>query len=221
MNTNDVINKLVDHLEPVNPIKPWAWFVGWIIFGVMALALLLQITGVRPDLLDKTEQWWFAAESLLIIILSLSCAQIVLKLGIPGNKPKTFLRRIPVMALMAWLAGSVIRMGGQALDVGAMALVPDAHAACAFFLWGVGAVVALPLFLFLRRAAPVHTSTAGALAVLSGAAFAAAGVQLFCQHETPAHIIAWHILPIVISMPLGLWIAKFIFSDQWEKSSLI
>lgn len=209
MKTNDLISQLVGGLKPVAPIRPSAWFGGWVAVGAFFVVGTAGFFGVRPDLVVAHP--WFFIESTLILLTSGACAWRAVKLGIPGSKP-TWMDRLPVFLIALWAGGTVVRL------FRASSLVPDLHVVCAAVLWGVGIVVSIPLFIFLRRAAPLNTAAAGASAGLAGASMSALSVQLFCVNSSPVHDLLWHILPFLLSAPLGLLGAAIWVKSPFAKS---
>jgi hypothetical protein len=154
------------------------------------------------------------------VILSGFAGWEAVKSGIPGksNEKKEFL--IPIILIGSWILGTLAQLASLFIHKGVLALTPDAHLACAVILLGMGLVAAVPLFIFLKKAAPLHPHLSGSLAGLASAALSTCCVQLFCLHDSPSHTIAWHIIPVLLAAPLGFAASKFFLTREWSKSML-
>ena len=77
------------------------------------------------------------------------------------------------------------------------------HAACVIEIAGFGLLVGWPLFVMLRRAAPLHQTWTAALGTLAATALGAAATQFICPIDDPAHQLVGHLLPVIVLCGVG------------------
>jgi hypothetical protein len=198
MKNDKIIEKLTAELTPVARLSPfWVRYSLWLGSVFAVLTALLAITGIRRDLTLMANRGWDWAEvGLLVVLLALS-AWGAIRHSVPGDG--TRLQKVaPITILAAWIVMTLARVAAAAFEDGATALIPDSHSACADIIAVVSLLIWAGTIVVLRRAAPLDARWIGALSGLASAAAAAVGTQFFCVYEQSAHILAWHVLPVVL-----------------------
>lgn len=194
---NFLIEGLVGKLEPVRPFERrmgWTLVSGAFVLtvGVVALAF-----GFRPGLLEGRMSELFVLASGLILLLGISTASAAImmanpRVGAAYDGPRwamASLGLLPLSVILAWVAP---RADQRAMMDG----LRDWH--CALDGTLLGGLVAIALFTWLRRGAPVAPERAGMFAGVAAGALGAFGNGLACPWENLAHIGALHVAPIIV-----------------------
>ncbi|HYN05982.1 MAG TPA: NrsF family protein [Vicinamibacterales bacterium] len=196
MKTEDLIVQLAQKARPVTPLAPpvarlAAWTVGAVIFVVLGVAVI----GIRVDGWAKLQQARYLVELLLTIAIGILAAAAALVLGIPAAERTRLQRWLPLVAAGAWagLLGRDVLLGGS---VAARLLQLPIHLACILEIAGLAILPGLILFGMLRRSAPLRLEWAAGLSGLAALAVAAAGTQLICPVDDPAHLFIGHFIPV-------------------------
>lgn len=198
MKTKETINRLVDDLTPVDPLpSQGVRFAVWLGAAAAIATVLLSFTGFRrtwPDMLAQGRLW---TDFLPMMVLAVVAAWSVLELSVPG-RGKRIHRSLPLALLLLWGSATVLRVVWHGMHAGWTAIIPDRHLICALIVTGTAGAASVPLFLLVKRAAPLDRPWNGALIALASAGIAMVCLEFICLHAKPAHLLAWHVLPVGI-----------------------
>ncbi|MBV9080749.1 MAG: DUF1109 domain-containing protein [Elusimicrobia bacterium] len=203
----NLIDDLVQDLSPVRRLPSFGTRAAmWLAGAAMVVGLVLNVTGIRVDVTENLSHPYYSAETALVVLIAIVCALDALRESVPGQR--AYPRWAAVAAFAAWMVLSVGRLFSAVANDGVSALIPDVHLACAVITLSASALAAVPLFLLLKRAAPMDPGWCGALLGLSSSGVATIAVQLYCVHRTPAHIMVWHVLPVIAAVLAGTFVGR-------------
>jgi hypothetical protein len=211
MRTEDLIDRLAQHAEPVRPLaSPMRRASIWLSIAVGVVVAIFAIEGPRPDLALKMSETPYLLEWLGSLATGWAAAVAAFHLSLPDRSRRWLL--LPLAPAALWLSGigygcltDWIRLGPDGFAVGTS--------------WGCFRtilLVSLPLtalqLVMLRHAArlrPIETLATGSLAA---AAFSAAGLSLFHHLDTALMVLIWHMGSIVLVVAFWSLGARRIFS---------
>lgn len=196
MATNDVIDRLVQQLEPVSPLAlPTVRLSWWVAASAAAAALAVSALGRRGDLVAVVFAQPFQVHVVLLVLAAVSSAAAALALAIPGEPVRAWRRAAPPVALGAWLAW----LGGELMLLAASGGTawPAAGWGCVAKAFAIGAAPGLMLATMVGRGAPGDVRATVTFAALAAAAVGALGVELTCPLDGPMHLLVWHAGPVM------------------------
>jgi hypothetical protein len=188
MNTDDLVQKLADGLEPAVPLqRPAAragvWFAGAVLY-IAALAIGMGFINGYPDGVD-VRSW---AVQIAAVVTSLLAGAAAFASVIPGLSSRS--RFLAIAAAVLWL---VILATTSTGDADWSAVSSATHEWwCVGFIVAGGAPLLVVLARMLRRGAPLNPATTAAFAALSVAALANVGACISLPHANNAITLAWH-----------------------------
>jgi hypothetical protein len=203
-------DELVRDLAPVRRVRsPAIRTVAWLGLEALVLGWVLLVEP-RPDLGAAVTMPGFALELLGFVVASAGLAMLAFRSGVPGERPGRLVRALAVVAFVlaaAHVATLPLRTDGS---VGELL----AGRGCAARMALLAIVPWLVMLAALRRAAPFHGATSGALAAGAACLMAFAFMRVSCPSDDVLHVAVWHGLPIlaalVVSVGVGaLWLPRW------------
>lgn len=199
--TENLIEELVLNLGVRRREVPVSVLI--LLSGAAAVAGVLAFFGLRPHFVFDLVRMQFLFK--VAYVTALACA--VLWLALRSGRPGVTLK--PALALLA-----TVLAVGVVVSVGDLAMIAGDERATALFgeTWRVCArnIVALSLFpapilvYALRRSAPTGLRVTGAAVGASAGAIAASAYGLlFCPELSPAFVVTWYTLGVVIAAVIG------------------
>jgi hypothetical protein len=186
MNTNDLIERIVERPEPVAPLpspgrRTAVWLLGAAAYVGVLVAAVAVLDGTAPAAPGWPPQ--LAAAATAILAAGAAFASVV-----PGAAGS--MRGWAAAAALLWLAAVVAATPGN-VD---WAAVPEARHEwwCVGFIVLGGAPLAGVLAWMLKRGAPLAPATTAACAALAVAALTNVGACFSVPHPNGAVTIAWH-----------------------------
>jgi hypothetical protein len=202
----ELIETLAADLRPVeNPGSVAVGVAAWLGFSVVYSVVAIVAAGpLRPGALGNLVEYpAFAGETLLAAAAIVALAYAAARSAVPGE-PRGYLRWALVL-LVAWIGVYVVGLWHPAHPVSTLGARP-------YCIWETVAfgLPTLGLMLWLaRRQYPLWPRMTGALAGVTAAAIPAAVMQFACQY-VPAHILTYHMSPILVTAAIGAVIAPVI-----------
>lgn len=190
--TDQLIRQLAASAKPVRRLgSPLLRTCLWTFVVVALIGTFVLVMGPRPHIMDSLSRTAALTEWIAAILTGLLAGYAVFEVSVPGSSPRwTWL---PLPAVVLWLGG----IGGGCLGdwarLGAEAFAFDSHGAkCLLMITLISVPLAVSMLLMVRHAGVVRPVATAALAGLSTAAFAAAGVSLIHAGETALMVLLWH-----------------------------
>ena len=198
MKTDDLIVELAKQAGPVQPLPPpSARLARWTGGALLATAASVLVIGARVDLVPQLRDEAFlgiAAVTLLTALLAAFCALV---LSIPGAERSPAQRALPFVAAAIWMVSLIVFLRADGDSMGRLLALPI-HPLCIFEIAALGVIPGWTLFTMLRRAAPLKPGWTAALATLAAVSVGAAGTQLLCPIDDPAHHLVGHVMPVAL-----------------------
>ena len=79
---------------------------------------------------------------------------------------------------------------------------------CAMYVVANAIVPGALVFGLVARGATIRPLLCGSLAALGVATLAASFLQFFCPMEDPAHLMVFHVLPVILLAPVGMLVGR-------------
>lgn len=209
MNTEQLISQLVNEgaQEPLpHPVKQTMM---WLLVAFLYLGGLALYFGFRADIADQLSNVFIDLELVLLLGMAVSAALAAFCLSRPDGHQKPWIKYIPFAFLLPW---AIAAFAGSAHD---LQLANILHAmtlnkfGCPWHIVLFSAPPGIVMFLALRKGATIRCCWAGSMAAWSVSAFAYMLMRLIEQNDDPAHLLVWHVLPIVLICMVGMMIGKF------------
>lgn len=206
-NLDELISKLAQDAPPVKPAPhPVVLSIEWMTVAVVYLGVALMFSGLRPDLMLKLQEPWFAAEiAALAGIFVATCLSAAL-LSFPDLHQMRRVVFAPV--LMFTLFALLIFFAWHADNPPAP--LPVHSFQCAISITLLAVVPAVWIFYVMRKFASTYPYWAGSIALLSAFSIGALWLRLYEQTDSIAHVIEWHYLPMIFVGLAGMWLGKVI-----------
>ena len=203
MNTDDLIMRLSHDVPPVaRHAARWRLLAGLGLGTLVALAVVLFVLGVRPDLsvaMHGFSFWmkWSYAASLSVVALGVTA-----RLARPdsGRLGLAWILVVPVGLLAMAAIVELIRTPPAewlAMWLGKSWMV------CPWIVLGLAMPIFIGLLWSFRRLAPTRLRAAGAAAGLSAGAFAATVYCVHCPEVSAIFVLTWYSLGILLAASLG------------------
>lgn len=213
MRTDELIQRLAADARPVQPLPRLSRRIaGWAVLTAVSFGVVLIVMGARRDLAAAVTERDFQLEAALLLLTGISAAVGALVMSVPGGERTRLVRWVPVVAAVAsvlWVVGELAMAAATGGPVGRIGLAWP----CVLKTTSIAAVPGAALFVMVRRAAPLHASWVGLLAVLATAAVGVLGANVICPNDRPLHMLVWHVAPLILfaaaGAALGTWLLRW------------
>lgn len=204
-NLDELISKLAQDAPPVKPAPhPVVLSIEWMTVAVVYLGVALMFSGLRPDLMLKLQEPWFAAEiAALAGIFVATCLSAAL-LSFPDLHQMR--RAVFAPVLMFTLFALVMLLAWNA-DV-PPAPLPGSSYHCTISITLLALLPTVWIFYVMRKFASTHLYLAGGIAILFAFSIGAIWLRLYEINDSTMHVIQWHYLPMVGFGIIGMWLGK-------------
>ncbi|WP_339821617.1 DUF1109 domain-containing protein [uncultured Parasphingorhabdus sp.] len=202
MMSDKMIDRLVDDLTPVKPLKARDGLALTLMTAAVFAALVAVFGGIRGDILMGIPDPMFFLRGGALLLLGLTSSYAVIAMSQPavGNSFKGW-----VWALFAALLfpATAAVMAMIAAPDNMSIFVPRYGVECLAISMLVGTGIAAAQVFWLRRGAPVALDRAGWLVGMSSGALGAAAYSLHCPFNSIFYIGLWYSLAVAICAILG------------------
>ena len=196
MDTDRLVDALVDELEPVQPLgAPWLRVACWLAVSLRATPLIVWAMGLRPDLPDKLDQGMFLAQQVAMLATALSGAWAALSATIPGTgRWRTWLPTVP---LLLWLCLLAIQLGLEWPRSGSLTAHFGLDLECIPGIALTGLAPLVTIVALLRSGSAHWRGRAVFWGTLASAALANAGLRLFHPVDAALMVVVWQFGTVV------------------------
>lgn len=206
--TDHLINELVTQLKTVHVVKfPFSDLLKVVASGLLCVFAAVAILGLRFDIQNQILTARFLVDTFLLFLLGVLSIMAAFSLSIPSTKSRN-IYRFPLFVFGLILAAtcySFLTASNPFLYLGHGFL-------CVFEMISIGAIPAAILFYFIRQAAVLKRDLVGILILMGGISFGLLGTQFTCFDSSSMHILLWHLLPSVVLLILGIFLARKVFN---------
>lgn len=205
-----LVAELAEGAKAVVPAPhPYRLGLKWLAAAIAYLALLLSLTGLRPDWAHALMQPLYDAELLMLMLMLVSAILCAALLSFPDLHQKRALVLVPL-----WLSGAFwLLLTGAGLAQQPGVPLPVHSFECTLSISLVAILPAAGLFFAMRRFASTHYYLAGTIALLSAFSVGALWLRLHEVNDSIPHVIEWHYLPMLAAglagVGLGRWLLKW------------
>jgi hypothetical protein len=201
MKTSELIGLLAnDQTRQPSPARALA--LGMLPGVLLAIALFLLVSGLRPDILAALGTPRFVFKLIANVTLLVASTGLVLRLVLPGGRSGSW-----ALALAALLAALLVGVGIELLLLPRGQWWVAAHGHNSLWCLTVIPMLAIaPLataLQALRQAAPDRPAVAGAVAGLVASGFASSLYGLHCTDDSPLFVALWYPLAIAMVVAVG------------------
>lgn len=202
MHTEELIGRLSTGLVPVRRLpSPSRQAMLWLAWSTLAIAVMVALHGLRPDIADRTTLAFDVAQWVASVGVGVAAALAAAMLARPDRSAAWTL--LPLPALVAWIGSlgwgclaDVARLGSEAFALGT-------SWGCLRFIVLLGAPLTAGLLFLLRHAGPVRPTPVLLLGGLASAALCSAGLSLFHHLDAAVMVLAWHGGATLVLVALG------------------
>jgi hypothetical protein len=196
--TEDLIVQLAAAAGPVKRLpRPASRLATWAVVAVIATAAGVSFFGLRSDLATTFAAPEFLLGLGLTISLAIAAAGAALTLSVPGLEHSPAARWLPLAAGGAWIGALGVALASSGDAMARLAAMPI-HQLCVVQIAVLAVVPAWLALVQLQRAAPLRRHWSVGLAALAALGLGAAGTQLLCPLNDPAHLLTGHAMPVAI-----------------------
>lgn len=204
-NLDKLVEKLAEEAVPVKPAPhPWLLSMKWGGAAALYVVLSVWLSGPRPDLLQKIQEPWFAAEllALLLVFVTASLSAAVLAFPDLHQMRKTAWSPLAMFALFLIILAFAWRASVPP------APLPVHSFECTVSITLFSLLPAAWTFLSMRRFATTHARWAGSVALLAAFSVGAIWLRLHEVNDSIIHVLLWHYLPMFVIGVMGWGLGK-------------
>lgn len=202
MMSDMMIDRLVEELTPVKPLKNRDGLALTLAIAAILAAAVAMLTGIRGDLLMGMPHPMFFLRGGALLLLGVTSSYAVIAMSQPavGNSFKGW-----IWALLAALLfpATAIVMAMIAAPDNVAIFVPRYGVECLAISMLVGSGIAAAQVFWLRRGAPVALERAGWLVGMSSGALGAAAYSLHCPFNSIFYVGLWYSMAVALCAILG------------------
>lgn len=204
-NIDEIVAQLAQDAAAVKLAPhPFMLSLRWMGAAAVYLVASLAVTGVRPELVEKLRNPWFAAELATLLIIFVATALSAALLSFPDLHQKRRLAFAPVLPAVLFLALMFLAWRADTPP----APLPAHSFECTLSIALMTLLPAAWTFYSMHRVASTHYRLAGSVALLSAFSVGALWLRLHEANDSVRHVITWHYLPMLAIGLLGLWLGK-------------
>ncbi|MEJ1958298.1 MAG: DUF1109 domain-containing protein [Nitrosomonadales bacterium] len=199
-NIEELIVKLTQDTEKVRPAPhPFRLSLKWMGWALVYLLLSFALTGLRPDIMLKLHEPWFAAEIAALVAIFISTSVSAALLSFPDMHQ---MRRLAFAPVISFSLFSLILLFAWRADT-PPAPLPAHSFECTLAITLYSLVPAIWTFYSMRKFATTHFHWAGSIALLSAFSIGALWLRLHEINDSIRHVVEWHYLPMIACGMIG------------------
>lgn len=209
MNTEQLIKQLVEEGAQEALPHPMKQTIKWLLVALLYLGGVSLFFGFRADIAVQLSTVSIDLELLFLLAMAVSAALAAFCLSRPDGHQMPWIKYIPFAFLLPW---AITAFAGSAGDLQLANILHEMtlnQFGCPWHILLFSVPPGIVMFLALRKGATIRCCWAGLMAAWSVSAFAYMLMRLFEQNDDPAHLLVWHVFPIVLICIAGMMIGKF------------
>jgi hypothetical protein len=207
MNKKELISNLTSNLKPVKRFIPCKkCMVVYSILTIVLTSIFVYFYGIRPDLCLACKKSSFLLDTFFLALLSISASFVAFKTMTPTKISKA--AYLPFLFLAFWCLSILFKLICAYKTCGPCALQPGPGLNCLKETIIIATIPFLIISTFLSSITSTRPIFTGVMISLACASIATFALQFICNGTTPAHLLFWHFLPVIIICLLGLLIGK-------------
>ncbi|OFZ68553.1 MAG: hypothetical protein A2V79_11280 [Betaproteobacteria bacterium RBG_16_56_24] len=204
-NIEELIAKLAQDTAAVKPAPhPYMLSLKWVGAAAAYLAVSLAVSGLRPGLMEKFHEPWFAAEIAALLGIFIATSVSAALLAFPDLHQKRGAAFAPALTFALLLLVIFFAWNADSPP----APLPVHSFECTTDITLISLLPAAWTFYAMRQYASTHYHLAGGIALLSAFSVGALWLRLHEINDSIIHLIQWHYLPMLVFGLIGLWLGK-------------
>lgn len=214
------IDNLIDDLtsEGVKKAlpKPFIQTLYWFVPTFILIAMATYFMGIRHDMHDKMYQGFYLLELISLAVTILVCTFTAFSYSRPDLYQKSWMIWVTLAILPTpFIFGCL----GASEFLSMVSFEESLHnhmgqkCATCVTLFAIPSVIAL--FTMLRLGTSPHPGVTGFLAAIASTLLSYTVLRVNEANDNPAHIIVWHVFPVVMIAAIGFVAGYFIL--RWKK----
>lgn len=207
---DDLIGELSNEGARPPGLHPGYRCLVWLGVVLVYLAGLSLVWGFRPDLTQKLAELSYQLELIVLAAIIVTSALASAWLTLPDLNQQPWIRYLPFVPL-AGLIILILTTGDGIGWSGLMAGAAETSVDCVWHTLMFSVPPGFLIFLMMRQGATVRCCWAGGMATLTVAAFGYLCMRLIEPNDNAAHLLVWHMLPLVMMCVLGMIAGRFVF----------
>lgn len=209
--THELITRLARGLRPVRRL--WPPSLRLAVFGALQILVFVVAglaLGLRSDLSQKVHGE-FLLELAFIVALAIASSVMALLAAVPGREPSRWLALGSVLFAILGLAAGFAAAPPLDPMIGHFVAMGWP---CAARTAVVAAVPWVVLGVAVHRGATLVPGLAGALTGAASFLFATASLRMSCPLDSAAHLVVWHLGPVLVGILASVLIGSICLSDR-------
>jgi len=203
MRTDDLIDALARHVEPVQPRRGGRELALALVLGVpLALLAMALLMGLNPQLREYLGMPMFWVKAGFGLVLALIAVVLALRLSRPGVRAGAA-RLAPLAPILAlWVLAIIALAVAPATERGAL-IFGTSWRACPLNITVLSLPVLVGALIALRTMAPTQLVAAGAAAGLLAGGAGTAVYALHCPELAAPFLAVWYVVGALIPVAIG------------------
>lgn len=190
MQTDRLVEALVDDLEPVRPLAPIPLrLAAWLGISLPAIALAVVAMEPRSDLAARLGETGFLLQQATMSATALAGAWAALSAGVPGSG--RWRQYLPLLPLTLWFGLLAAQAIGEWPDQGSLATALGLDPQCIPGIALTGLTPCAVMLTMIRHGSRFNRGAAVFWGTLASAALANAGLRLFHPVDAALMVIVW------------------------------
>lgn len=181
----------------------------WFIVMAIYAALIFSTIGLRADFFQKITEPLFVLELIVIFATSFTSGVAASFLALPDVNQKHYMTKVPLIFLffLCIIIGLEYCMQGLVMPE-ELCGIKNYQCTLAIIIFAI--IPSSIFFVILYRAATIHSGFAGFMIGLCGGSFSYLLLRLIHSTENIAHLLAWHLVPVLLVTVICIVIAKLL-----------
>ncbi len=205
MKNKNLIDNLSKDLTPWKSMDSLSVFtIKWIGISFILFIINYIWMPLRLDLSLVMKETLFHVENVLWIILAFSSSFALYKSSLPDSVDKKFAN----ISVVTFLVLLVFSLSGNTVSMTDLPHELDLwRGRCGFIIAFFSVLQTPALALWAKKGAPSKPGITGVWASLSSASVGCLLMQFICNHQSSAHLLMWHFIPLSLMCVLSYFIA--------------
>lgn len=200
--TPELIALLATHAKPVRPLRPPLVRTAlWLLLAAGVFVLLALSHGVRPDLAQRVAQPIFVAGMVASLVTGILAAVASFMLSLPDRSRAWIL--LPVPTLLVWVSTVSYGCLTNWVSIGPDGMRLGEAARCFATLMLTSLPLSFALYIMLRYAAWMRTTSVTIMGSLAVAAMTATALSLFHDLDATVMVLMWNLGIAMIIITVG------------------
>ncbi|MGY8815053.1 MAG: NrsF family protein [Gammaproteobacteria bacterium] len=208
MNADELIRQFADEGANKPLLNPRLQALLWVVCISIYLLLFLVFGGFRPDISEKLASTEFMLELSILFLIGSSATFAAFCLSRPDGFQLPWVKYVPFPLIIIWLLVAFFSAGSGMGVQNLWQSVNLERYDCPLHILFFSTLPVIVIFFLIRMGVAINYYWAGVMSTMSVTAFAYLFMRLVEGNDNPAHLIIWHIVPIILMCLLGIYAGR-------------